>query len=101
MSETLERAFIELNVGVNTYLNKFVLEVTVLCCGCTMLMPLDKGLREKINFLNELYILYCCLTSLVTMIARLSRGVKYLVPQFLHSVQFGVRGPKTSVAYFD
>ena len=66
-----------------------------------MLMPMDKGLREKINFLNELYILYCCLTSLVTMIATVSRGVKYLVPQFLHSVQFGVRGPKTSVAYFD
>ena len=64
-------------------------------------MPLDKGLRERINFLNELYILYCCLTSLVTMIATLSQGVKYLVPQFLHSVQFGVRGPKTSVAYFD
>ena len=47
MSETLERAFIELNVGVNTHLNKFVLEVmgagTVLCCSCTMLMPL--GIR--------------------------------------------------------
>ena len=46
MSETLERAFIELNVGVNTHLNKFVLEVTgagtVPCCSCTMLMPLDK-----------------------------------------------------------
>ena len=26
VSETLERAFIELNVGVNTHLNKFVLE---------------------------------------------------------------------------
>ena len=84
MSETLERAFIELNVGVNTHLNKFVLKVmgagTVLGCSCTMLMPLDKGLRGKINFLNELYILYCCLTSLVTMIATLSQGVKYLVP---------------------
>ena len=92
-------------MGVNTYLNKFVLEVsgagTPLCFSCTMLMPLDKGLREKINVLNELYILYCCLTSLVTMIATLSQGVKYLVSQFLHSVQFVVRGPKTSVAYFD
>ena len=71
--------------------------VVVLCCSCTMLMPLDKGLRGKINFLNELYILYCCLTSLVTMIATLSRGVKYLVPQFLHSVQSGGLKPQLRI----
>ena len=39
VSETLERPFIELNVDVNTHLNRFVLGVmgagTVLCCSCT------------------------------------------------------------------
>ena len=65
-------------------------------------MPLDiiqrhqhsKGLREKINFLNELYILYCCLTSPVTMIATLSQGVKYLVPNSYTVFSLGLGGLK-------